>query len=63
MKKEVFINLAVIDLKKSVDFYTAIGFKNNPQFTDEISIMLLTHPKFCEFTKKNCRYQNNSIRN
>ncbi len=43
-------------------FYTAIGFTNNPQFTDatgacmvlseEIYVMLLTHPKFKEFTTK-----------
>ncbi len=62
MKKQIFINLPVADLKKSMDFYTAIGFTNNPQFTDataacmvlndEISVMLLTHAKFSEFTKK-----------
>ena len=62
MKKQIFINLPVADLKKSMDFYTAIGFTNNPQFTDataacmvlsdEIFVMLLTHAKFSEFTKK-----------
>lgn len=62
MKKQVFINLPVTDLKKSMDFYTAIGFQNNPQFTDdtaacmfiseEIYVMLLTHKKFSEFIKK-----------
>jgi predicted lactoylglutathione lyase len=62
MKKQVFINLPVADLKKSMDFYTAIGFQNNPQFTDntaacmviseEIFVMLLTHKKFSEFIKK-----------
>jgi predicted lactoylglutathione lyase len=45
-----------------MDFYTKIGFTNNPQFTDEtaacmvfseeIFVMLLTHDKFKEFTKK-----------
>ncbi|MEP6713827.1 MAG: VOC family protein [Ferruginibacter sp.] len=62
MKKQIFINLPVADLKKSMDFYTAIGFTNNPQFTDataacmvvsdEIVLMLLNHAKFSEFTKK-----------
>jgi len=62
MKKQIFINLPVADLKKSMDFYTQIGFKNNPQFTDttaacmvlteEIFVMLLTYAKFSEFTKK-----------
>ena len=62
MSKKVFINLPVKDLKKSMDFYTAIGFTNNPIFTDEtaacmvltdeIYVMLLTHPKFEEFSTK-----------
>lgn len=62
MKTQIFINLPVVDLKRSMDFYTAIGFTNNPLFTDvtaacmalsdEIFVMLLTHAKFSEFTKK-----------
>jgi uncharacterized protein len=62
MKKQIFINLPVTDLKKSMDFYTQIGFVNNPQFTDEtaacmvlsdeIYVMLLTHNKFSQFTQK-----------
>lgn len=62
MSKKIFINLPVSDLKKSMDFYTAIGFTNNPMFTDEtaacmvlteeIYVMLLTHNKFREFTTK-----------
>ena len=62
MKKQIFINLPVADLKKSMDFYTRIGFTNNPQFTDEtaacmilseeIFIMLLTHEKFRGFINK-----------
>ena len=62
MAKKIFINLPVADLQKAMNFYTAIGFTNNPQFSDEtaacmilteeIYVMLLTHPKFKEFTKK-----------
>jgi len=62
MNKQIFINLPVLDLKKSMDFYTAIGFQNDPQFTDdtaacmvvsdEIFVMLLTHEKFKDFTTK-----------
>lgn len=62
MKKQVFINLPVADLNKAMDFYTAVGFQNNPQFTDstaacmviseEIYIMLLTHKKFSGFVTK-----------
>ena len=35
MTKQIFINLAVKDVQKSMDFYTALGFSNNPQFSDE----------------------------
>lgn len=35
MLKQIFINLAVKDVQKSMDFYTALGFSNNPQFSDE----------------------------
>ena len=62
MAKKIFINLPVADLQKAMTFYTAIGFTNNPQFTDEtaacmvlteeIYVMLLSHPKFKEFTRK-----------
>ena len=62
MAKQIFINLAVNDLQKSMDFYTALGFTNNPQFSDEagkcmvwsenIFVMLLTHEKFTTFATK-----------
>jgi hypothetical protein len=62
MPKQVFINLAVQDLQKSMDFYTALGFSNNPQFSDDsgkcmvwsenIFVMIMTHEKFASFTKK-----------
>lgn len=62
MAKQIFINLAVKDLQKSMDFYTAIGFSNNPQFSDDtakcmvwsenIFVMLLTHEKFSTFITK-----------
>ena len=62
MAKQIFINLAVKDLQKSVDFYSALGFTVNPQFSDEtgkcmvwsdsIFVMLLTHEKFLSFTSK-----------
>ena len=62
MPKQIFINLAVKDLQKSMDFYTALGFTNNPQFSDDtgkcmvwsddIFVMLLLHEKFSRFTNK-----------
>ncbi|HZF63490.1 MAG TPA: glyoxalase/bleomycin resistance/extradiol dioxygenase family protein, partial [Chitinophagaceae bacterium] len=62
MAKQIFINLAVKDLQQSADFYTALGFSNNPQLSDDtakcmvwsdsIFVMLLTHEKFSSFTSK-----------
>ncbi|UAY55426.1 VOC family protein [Arachidicoccus terrestris] len=62
MAKQIFINLAVKDLQKSMDLYTALGFTNNPQFSDDVGkcmvwsdtifVMLLTHEKFSSFTTK-----------
>jgi uncharacterized protein len=35
MAKQIFINLAVKDLQRSMDFYSALGFTNNLQFSDD----------------------------
>lgn len=55
----IFVNLPVKDLPRSMAFFDALGFKNNPQFTDEtaacmvieenICVMLLTEEKFRGF--------------
>jgi uncharacterized protein len=62
MSKQIFINLAVSNLQKSFEFYTALGFTNNPQFSDDsgkcmvwsenIFVMLLSHEKFKTFATK-----------
>ncbi|WAC18024.1 VOC family protein [Luteolibacter sp. SL250] len=59
MNRLIFINLPVKDLQRSMDFFKALGFDLNPQFTDEtaacvvisdvIHVMLLTHDKFNGF--------------
>lgn len=35
MSKQIFINLPVKDLQRSIEFFTKLGFTFNPQFTDE----------------------------
>lgn len=60
--RKIFINLPVRDLKRSVDFFTKLGFAFNPQFTDERAtcmivseeayVMLLVEDRFKDFTKK-----------
>lgn len=62
MINQVFINLPVANLPKSIAFFQSLGFTPNPQFTDAtaaciplsetIVVMLLTHSKFREFTPK-----------
>ena len=62
MAKQIFVNLPVKDLRRSVTFFTALGYTFNPQFTDEnatcmivddnIFVMLLVEPFFKTFTKK-----------
>lgn len=62
MPTSIFISLPVKDLKNSLRFYEALGYKRNPQFTDDtaacivisntISVMLGTHEKFKQLTPK-----------
>lgn len=58
----IFVNLPIDNLKRSVEFFSALGFKFNEQFTDEqstcmlvgdnIYVMLVEHSKFKGFVKK-----------
>lgn len=62
MAKQIFVNLPVRDLKRSMEFFSALGFGFNPQFTDDsaacmvigsnIFTMLLTEAKFMQFTDR-----------
>ena len=62
MTRMIFVNLPVADLDASMRFYKALGFENNPHFTDEtaacmvwseaINVMLLTHAKWRTFTSR-----------
>lgn len=62
MSRKIFVNLPVKDLDRAVTFFTALGFRFNPQFTDEnatcmivsdtIYVMLLREEYFRTFTPK-----------
>ena len=62
MTQMIFVNLPVVNLAKSMAFYEAVGFTNNPHFTDDtaacmvlsdaIYVMLLTHDKWKSFTDR-----------
>lgn len=62
MSRMIFVNLPVKDLGRSREFFGALGYTFNEQFSDEnalcvvvsdnIVAMLLTEPFFQSFTKK-----------
>lgn len=62
MPRQLFVNLPVRDLDRSVAFFTALGFMFNPKFTDEnatcmvvsdtVNVMLLVEPFFAGFTPR-----------
>ena len=61
MTTKIFVNLPAKDLNKTIEFFTKLGFKFNPQFTDENAscmivgedIFVISFEKFFKtFTKK-----------
>ena len=62
MATQIFVNLPVIDLTRSMAFFSALGFGFDAKFTDQtaacmivsetIYVMLLTEEKFRGFTPK-----------
>lgn len=62
MTKMISVNLPVAGLPASMAFYEALGFTNNPHFTDDtaacmvwseaIHVMLLTRAKWATFTTR-----------
>ncbi len=61
-QRKIFVNLAVENLGRAVDFFTELGFSFDPRFTDETAtcmvvsdeayVMLLVRERFKDFTKK-----------
>lgn len=62
MARKIFVNLPIHDMKRSQEFFRALGFGFNPQFTieqgacmvvaEDIFVMLLVQPFFQTFTRK-----------
>ncbi len=62
MTKMIFVSLPITDLAASTAFYKALGFDQNPQFSDDagacmvwseaIYVMLVTHAKWRTFTQR-----------
>ena len=62
MPRKLFVNIPVSDLQRSIEFFEALGFTFNAQFTDATAtamlvgedayFMLLTKEKFASFSKR-----------
>jgi predicted lactoylglutathione lyase len=62
MARQLFVNLSVRDVKKSMAFFGVLGFTFNPRFTDDNAacmivndgafVMLLAEPFFRTFTSR-----------
>ncbi len=62
MNRHIFITLPAADPVKSKDFFKALGFDHNPQFSgddavcivisESIQVMFLKHERFTSFTPK-----------
>ena len=62
MATQIFVNLPVKDLDRSIEFFTRLGYQFNPEFTnknatcmivgDDIFVMLLVEEFFKTFTPK-----------
>jgi len=62
MNTKIFISLPVADLPRSLAFFQALGYAQNPQFSgdsvacfvisDQINVMMTTHDKFLVLSPK-----------
>jgi predicted lactoylglutathione lyase len=60
--RKIFVNLPVRELKRSVEFFTRLGFQFDPKFTDdkatcmilseEAFVMLLVEDRFTDFARR-----------
>lgn len=59
MQKQIYVNLPMKDLKKTMSFFSGLGFEFNPRFSNDVAacmvielnifVMLLTEPFFKTF--------------
>ena len=72
--RKLFVNIPVSDLQRSIEFFEALGFSFNPQFTDATAtcmlvgedayFMLLNKERFAGFSKRptgNPREETNAL--
>lgn len=46
-QQQIFVNIAVRDLKKSMAFFSSLGFTFNPKFTDEKAACMIVNDGAC----------------
>ncbi|MFA6466553.1 MAG: VOC family protein [Patescibacteria group bacterium] len=53
MSTKVFVNLAVKDLSKTMEFFSKLGFSFNPQFTDDnAACMIISEENYAMLLKE-----------
>ena len=61
-RRKLFVNIPVRSIQRSIEFFEALGFRFNPQFTDATAtcmlvgedayFMLMVRERFAEFSKR-----------
>ena len=41
MKRQIYVNLPIDNLERSITFFTSIGFKLNQQFTNDVAACMV----------------------
>ncbi len=62
MNRQIYLNVSVRELKRSIEFFSTLGFEFNPKFTDDNAacmvigsdsfVMLVAEPFFKTFTRR-----------
>ena len=58
MINAIFLNLPIKNLKRSVDFFTGLGFTFNPQFTSEDSTCMIISANMFAMLCEEAKFQN-----
>ena len=58
MINAIFLNLPIKNLKRSVDFFTGLGFTFNPQFTSEDSTCMIIGNNMYAMLCEEAKFQN-----
>ncbi len=53
MSRQIYVNLPVRNLDRSVEFFTQLGFQLNPQFTDENAACMIVSDYIMEASAAN----------